>query len=147
MRYRFVYTLIFAFLFPNLVFASGCSKTGYTIETINGIFTNIDGAIQNRDKLQRKLLPTFNSQPLTVDYLLNPSHLAGLGDLIDAAYQKYFDERAVNDYDLTEMLRDSSAKVKTQKLLLVGHSQGNFYANGIYGTIAGHGVPAQSFRT
>ena len=44
------------------------------------------------------------------------------------------------------MLKDASDKVKTQKLLLVAHSQGNFYANSFYDTVAGKdgGVPAES---
>ena len=44
---------------------------------------------------------------------------------------------AVKDYDLIEMLKDASEKVKTQKLLLVAHSQGNFYANSFYDTVSG----------
>ncbi len=123
-----------------------CSPTGYTIATINGMFTNKDSAIENRDRLKDHLDDTYNNEPLTVDYLLNPSHLAGLGDLFKAAYQKYFDSEIIDDYDLKEMLNDASSKVFTQKLLLVGHSQGNFYANSFYDTVADKtgGVPVQS---
>ena len=44
------------------------------------------------------------------------------------------------------MLTDASQKVTTQKLLLVAHSQGNFYANAFYDTVldASGGVPGQS---
>ncbi len=123
-----------------------CSKLGYTIETINGIFTDDTHAKQNKDALAYYFGPTYNNEPLTVDYLLNPSHLAGLGDLFKAAYQKYFDSEIIDDYDLKEMLNDASSKVFTQKLLLVGHSQGNFYANSFYDTVADKtgGVPVQS---
>ena len=114
-----------------------CSPNGYTVITINGVFTNKDGAIKNRDKLKDLLDEPFNNQPLTIDFLHNPSHLAGLGDLVMSAYQKVFDNETVKDYDLVEMLKDASAKVKTQKLLLVAHSQGNFYANSFYDTVVG----------
>ncbi|MBU6431528.1 lamin tail domain-containing protein, partial [Patescibacteria group bacterium] len=89
---------------------------------------------------------TYNNQPLTVDFLLNPSHLAGVGDLLMSVYQKIFDNETVQDYDLIEMLNSASEKVKTQKLLLVAHSQGNFYANSFYDTVAGKqgGVPKES---
>ena len=46
--------------------------------------------------------------------------------------QGLFDTETVDDYDLVEMLRAASEKVKTRKLLIVGHSQGNFYANAFY---------------
>ena len=63
-----------------------------------------------------------------------------------SVYQKIFDNETVTDYDLVEMLKDASEKVKTQKLLIVAHSQGNFYANSFYDTVAGKdgGVPQES---
>ena len=65
-----------------------CSPNGYTVITINGVFTNKDGAIKNRDKLKDLLDGTIQQPTLTVDFLHNPSHLAGLGDLVISAYQK-----------------------------------------------------------
>ncbi len=52
----------------------------------------------------------------------------------------------IDDSDLASMLTDASQKVTTQKLLLVAHSQGNFYANAFYDTVldASGGVPGQS---
>mgnify|MGYP001577907781 CR=1 FL=1 len=142
--------VIMMVLLPSFVFAqaqnSTCSSKGYTIATINGVFTDESGAILNRDALKYYFKDAFNNQPLTVDYLHNPSHLAGIGDLLMSAYQKIFDKETVEDYDLIEMLKSASEKVKTQKLLLVAHSQGNFYANSFYDTVAGKtgGVPAES---
>ena len=126
--------------------SSQCSSNGYTVATINGVFTDEKRAQENMDALKIKLGKTYNNQIIDYQYLLNPSHLAGLGDLVISAYQKIFDNETVKDYDLVEMLKDASAKVKTQKLLLVAHSQGNFYANSFYDTAAGKegGVPAES---
>jgi len=142
--------IIGIFLVPHLSLAanvgSQCSPNGYTIETINGVFTNKDRAILNRDSLKRFLPDTYNNEPLVIDFLHNPSHLAGVGDILMAVYQKIFDNETVEDYDLIEMLKSASEKVKTQKLLLVAHSQGNFYANSFYDTVAGKlgGVPPES---
>ncbi len=142
--------VIMMVLLPSFAFAqaqsSTCSLKGYTIETINGVFTNEDGAILNRDALKYYFKDTFNNQPLTVDYLHNPSHLAGVGDILMSVYQKIFDNETVQDYDLIEMLKSASEKIKTQKLLLIAHSQGNFYANSFYDKVAGKqgGVPAES---
>ena len=140
----FVMVLLFSFCFKNVSASELCSLKGYTVLTINGIFTNKDGAIQNKDSLKDHFLPTYNNEPLTVDYLYNPTHLAGAGDLIDAVKQGFFDQKS--DYDLIEMLNDASQKVTTQKLLLVAHSQGNFYANNFYDKVADKegGVPSQS---
>jgi len=121
-----------------------CSKTGYTVLTMNGIFTNKEGAILNKNALRYKLSPTYKNQPITVDYVYNATHLAGVLDLVDAVRQGLFDSG--DDYDLVEMLSSASSKVTTQKLLLVGHSQGNFYANNFYDKVAGEdgGVPFSS---
>ncbi|MBU6390604.1 hypothetical protein KGQ31_03600, partial [Patescibacteria group bacterium] len=143
--------LILGFLLiPIFSFASGthdsCSRTGYTIATINGVFTGDKEAKANMIALQDILGFNWNNQEINYQYLLNPSHLAGVGDLLMAAYQKYFDDETVRDYDLIEMLKAASEKVATQKLLLVAHSQGNFYANSFYDTVAGKagGVPTES---
>ncbi|MBI4087302.1 MAG: hypothetical protein HY434_00535, partial [Candidatus Liptonbacteria bacterium] len=138
------------FLFPFTIFAQTanqvCSRTGYTLVTINGIFTDDVGAKKNKENLQRILPNTYKNEALKVDYLLNASHLGGLGDIIKSIYQEVFDSETVKDYDLTEMLKDASENVRTQKLLLVAHSQGNFYANSFYDTVADKtgGVPRAS---
>ena len=150
MKYlKIILILVIVIFFPVNLFAQKdkiCSPVGYSVFTINGIFTNKKEAGDNKTALEKLLPPNFNNQPITVDFLHNPSHIAGLGDLAMAAYQKIFDYEAVNDYDLVEMLKDASEKVKTQKLLLVAHSQGNFYANSFYDTVAGKdgGVPQES---
>jgi hypothetical protein len=132
------------FSFNNVYAQDVCSKNGYTILTINGIFTDKSGAEINAYALKRKLPTSYNNEPIVVDYVYNATHLAGFGDLVDAARQGLF--ASSSDYDLVEMLDSASQKVKTQKLLLVGHSQGNFYANSFYDKVAGidGGVPASS---
>lgn len=124
---------------PNLSLAGGaveaCSPNGYTIATMNGIFTNETEAGQNADALAYHIGPTHKGQPVNVKYLLNDTHLGGLGDIIKSIEQGLFDKETVADYDLVEMLRSASEKVTTQKLLLVAHSQGNFYANSFYDSV------------
>lgn len=144
-RVSFILVFVLLFSFYSKVSASElCSPDGYTILTLNGIFTDKNGAIENKDKLARKFNPTYNNEPLKVDYLYNATHLAGVGDLVDAIAQGVADKKS--DYDLTEMLNDASQKVSTQKILLVGTSQGNFYANNFYNKVASQpgGVPSQS---
>ncbi len=143
-RSKLVILIFIIFYFPYIVQAETCSSVGYSIFTINGINTDLIGA-QNNKKALGKVLPSeFNNQPLVIDFLYNPTHLAGFGDLVDAVKQGLFDQKS--DYDLVEMLNDASQKVKTQKLLLVAHSQGNFYANNFYDKVASlpGGVPSES---
>ena len=142
----FILVLVLSFSFCLKVSASGtCSSNGYTVLTVNGVFTDEKGA-KNNSLVLKKLInkDTYNNQPLNVDYLYNATHLAGLSDLVDTVAQKLFYE--TSDYDLTNMISDASQKVTTQKLLLVAHSQGNFYANDIYDALASQqgGVPKES---
>ncbi|MEX2029176.1 MAG: DUF5011 domain-containing protein [Candidatus Paceibacterota bacterium] len=144
--YKFtLHIAIFLVLFlPNLSLADLCSKEGYTIATVNGIFTNEKGARDNMVALKNNFGLNWQSQDIKYDFFHNPSHIAGLGDLIKSAQQGLFDQKS--DYDLQEMINDASQKVKTQKLLLVAHSQGNFYANSFYDKVVDKegGVPRQS---
>src|SRR3989338_6064090 len=145
-----IFAGIFSMTVRYTVFADNsselCKKTGYTVSAINGIFTDEEEARNNQRFLKAELKDTYNGEKIDYQYLLNPSHIAGLGDLTMSFYQKIFDYEAVKDYDLVEMLKDASEKVKTQKLLLVAHSQGNFYANSFYDSVAGKdgGVPQES---
>ena len=140
----FVFIFLFLFCFKNVSANELCSSNGYTVLTINGIFTKESGAIENKNNLKRKFSNIYNNQPLIVDFLYNPTHLGGLGDIVDVLAQMVVDRN--DDYDMTEMLNDASQKVTTQKLLLVGHSQGNFYANNLYDAVASEpgGVPKES---
>ncbi|MFA6325210.1 MAG: DUF5011 domain-containing protein [Candidatus Paceibacterota bacterium] len=142
----FSLVLILLFSFCSKVSASElCSPRGYTIATVNGIFAELSDAKTNSFALKYKLgTETYNNQKIIVDYLYNPTHLAGAMDIVDYVQQGFFDEKS--DYDLIEMLSDASDQVSTQKLLLVGNSQGNFYANNFYDKTASQqgGVPKES---
>ena len=148
---RFLAIFIFSLIVSPLVVSAkegvnGCSKNGYTVATINGMFTDEQQAQDNKEVLKQTLTKKYKGENIDYQFLLNPSHIAGLGDVFAVAYQKLFDTETVNDYDLREIWNDSSAKVTTQKLLLVAHSQGNFYANSFYDSVAGKdgGVPVKS---
>ncbi len=131
---------------PILTFASGCSRDGYTVITINGMITTPEGAVYNKKQIAKVVPEVFNKQKVYVDYVYNESHVLGLVDFIDSANQKVMENFVYPTYDLDKMLGDLSDKVDTQKLLLVAHSQGNFYANDIYNSIASKkgGVPKES---
>ena len=140
-----VLSFVLLCLVPTTVMGA-CSPTGYTIVTVNGIFTDKEHAVENMSALQAKLPSIYKGESLKIDYLYNKTHLAGLGDLVEAAVQKIFDNRAVDMHDFTNMLGDASQKISTQKVLLVAHSQGNFYANAFYDREAGAqgGIPRES---
>ncbi len=123
-----------------------CSKRGYTILSINGILTSKTDALDNSYALKRKLSSNHDGQEISVGYVYNPTHLAGAGDIMDSIRQGIFDNENTGDYDLIGMLSDASNIIKTQKVLLVGHSQGNFYANSFYKAIADQasGIPSKS---
>lgn len=139
MRYRSIYIvqlilLIFSPLFTLAQTGNGCSSVGYTVLTINGIWTTEAEAKANKEELELWIQPQggFNGEPIYIDYLHNESHLGGGGDIVKTLKQIAADGEVVDDYDLSEMLRSASDKVKSRKLLLVAHSQGNFYANALH---------------
>ena len=156
MNYRpFLLAIIFAtfvFYFPLAARGAGeCSDNGYTTFTINGVGADEDDARLNRNAFRDKFIAVnssdqFNNEPILVDYLHNPSHLGGVDDWLKSIEQGIFDSENLTDYDLTEMLLAASEKLKTQKVLLVAHSQGNFYANSFYGSVADKdgGIPKES---
>ena len=108
--------------------------------------TDEEGAKDNEKWLKYFLKDTYKGEKLDYQYLLNPSHIAGAGDIFMSIYQDVFDQETVKDYDLIEMIRSASEKITTQKILLVAHSQGNFYANSFYDTVTdtSGSVPAES---
>ena len=113
-----------------------CSSSGYSIISINGMLTEAKGAVYNKNMLSGALkMKTYNNQKIIYDYVYNPTH-GFFADFVDAITQKTSEKMFISDtHDLKNMLVDLSAKVKTQKLLIVAHSQGNFYANDIYRTL------------
>src|SRR3989344_1712735 len=148
MKYRVIF-LILGFLLPSFSNAQVdsflCSPKGYTVFIINGMYTDDEKARENRKELAKHIPETYKNEPVVVGYLHNPSYFAGVGDMADVAAQKITENMLISDYDLVEIITDASRKVMTQKLLLVGHSQGNFYANSFYNEITGFGkIPGQS---
>jgi len=139
----FIISLLFL---PTFSFASSCLRDGYTVITINGMITTPEGAVYNKKQIAKVVPEIFNKQKVYVDYIYNESHVLGLVDFIDSANQKVMEHFVYPTYDLDKMLSDLSDKVNTQKLLLIAHSQGNFYANDIYNSIASKdgGVPKES---
>ncbi|PIR46657.1 MAG: hypothetical protein COV07_03245 [Candidatus Vogelbacteria bacterium CG10_big_fil_rev_8_21_14_0_10_45_14] len=128
----FVSTIFGGVTFANAQTESFCSPDGYTIFTLNGVFTDEKGARDNMNRLKKEFDSNYKNEALFFDYLHNPSHLGGLGDILKSVVQKLKDNRETRDYDLIEMMVAASRKARTQKILLVAHSQGNFYANSFY---------------
>ncbi len=142
------FLFIILFLLPNLsIAANKCSKYGYTVATINGINTNELEAKSNMIALDKILGFTQKDESINYQYFYNPTH-GQIFDALDTANQIYFDQDSFNieDADFANMLTDASAKLTTQKVLLVSHSQGNFYANTFYDAVADEpgGVPSMS---
>ncbi|MEI6864097.1 MAG: hypothetical protein WCK46_01860 [Candidatus Adlerbacteria bacterium] len=144
MRYRYVGALIstlFIFALPFVVQAA-CSANGYSIIFINGIFHTEQEAQSDKNTLAYILPKQINGEPLTVELGYNATHLEGVGDLAQSAFQLL--NFSITDYDLRSILRQMYTEVKTRKLLLVGHSQGTLYANSLYSYLTLHGEPREA---
>ncbi len=126
------------FLAPTFVQAE-CLDKGYTVVFVNGIFNTKEQAEEGKFSLQQKLKGFFDGETVTVRLGYNPSHLAGLGDLIQVAAQSF--GASVSNFDRDTILLQIHPEVTTRKVFLIGHSQGTLYTNDMYGYLVSHGEP------
>jgi len=122
-----------------------CTENGATVVYVNGIFTGLRDAEGDLRKLE-KYYKNKTGDTVTKFYNgYNPSHIAGGGDLYKSIVQAYQNEESfVADTDLTTILLQIHPQVTTQKLILVGHSQGTYYTNDLYKYLTSHGVSKSS---
>jgi hypothetical protein len=120
-----------------------CSANGYTVVFVNGIFDTEEQARVDKDKLEAVFIrSTKVNEPVNFQLAYNPSHLAGAGDLAETISQMLF--APISDLDLKTILRNIAAEDATQKLLIVGHSQGALYGNEAYDYIIQNGTSPSS---
>ena len=146
-KYLFFIFTILVLGIPQGVFAASCSPDGYTVVYINGIFTpDKKDADSDRDVLRDIFFDATGRKDVNFITGHNESHLGGIGDLIKSLEQSYkmSTEEYLYDYDLENILNQISPLVGTQKILIVGHSQGTFYANYVHNYLATHSVPKES---
>ena len=132
---------LFVFVLPITALAD-CSSQGYNIVYVNGILTSSADANSDVGALQKQLGTAFGGQSLNIHLGYNPSHLDGYGDEVESVSQAF--GAPISNYDLDTLLGQLAQEVTTRKLLLVGHSQGTFYANEMYDYLVNHGAPPQS---
>ena len=139
---KLVALLLILLAIPAVSHAMSCTRDGYTIFFVNGILGDKDSTLRDVGELQKNLGNQFNSESLVVKSGYNPSHLEGVGDVAETASQ--IANHTISDYDLTTILLQIYPELTTQKVLLVGHSQGTFYTNTIYSYFLAHGVSPKS---
>ena len=122
-----------------------CTADGATVVYVNGIFGNLREAREDLRKLEQQYQNKTGDYETTFTNGYNPSHLEGGGDLLKSIMQAYQKEGAfVADTDLRTILLQIHPQVTTQKIILVGHSQGTFYTNTMYKYLTEHGVSENS---
>jgi len=141
MRKILILFLTLFLLLPNFSFAS-CSNDGVTVVFINGIRGDEAAAKQDKIKLEQFFKQKFGNQDVKFINGFNESHVGATTDLIKSIMQGYGYENL--DVDLTTILNKAHDDIKTQKILLVGHSQGTFYTNAAYKYLVNNGVSEKS---
>ena len=134
----FLTALVFA---PLFAFAQ-CETNGTTVIFINGIFGTEATAEADKEDLKDKFLTSTGKTDVTFVNGFNPSHVKGLDDVVSAGVQMYMGGK--QDFDLTNILIKLQTDLKTQKVVLVGHSQGSFYTNAAYEWLTSKGVSKDS---
>ncbi len=127
------------FFLPVSTDAIRCNTYDSTVVFVNGIFTDEGKAKENKKELERSYSYYFDIDNIEFALAHNPSHIAGLGDLTQTYYQIV--GQSISSFDLQTMLMQLQKDVATQKVLLVGHSQGTFYTNEIYEYLIKNGLP------
>jgi hypothetical protein len=138
---RYALITLFTLAVPWLAQAQ-CVDNGYTVVFVNGILNSREKAEQSKFALQQKLGKQFNGESLFVRLGYNTTHLAGAGDLLQAAVQGF--GTSVTNYDRDTILLQIYPELTTRKVLLVGHSQGTFYTNNLYDYLVTNGEPKNS---
>jgi hypothetical protein len=134
---------IFSLLIAPVFVSADCNQPGTTVVFINGMFTfSENDAKKNKDLLEQDFKDIAKRADITFVTGYNPAHGGGLVDIVHVAIQGYLG--GYLDYDLTNILRKAHEDVQTQKILLVGHSQGTFYTNAAYDYLVSHGVDKNS---
>ncbi len=141
MRYIFSTTVAIILLSPFFVQAA-CLESGYTVVYVNGILNTREQAEQSSFALQQKLKSTYKGEQVIVKLGYNPSHVGGLGDLVQVAAQSF--GTSVSSFDRDTILLQIHPEVTTRKVFLVGHSQGTFYTNDMYGYLLNNGEPKEA---
>jgi hypothetical protein len=141
MKFLGAIALTGVFLLPSTALAA-CSADGATVVYVNGIFTTEKQARADAKNLAMSYLDFTGDNTVKFINAYNPSHLAGAGDLMQAAAQ--LRGKSISGFDLRTILLQMHPQVTTRKLLLVGHSQGSFYANDVYDYLLSHGEPKAS---
>lgn len=142
----FATSLPFLFVQKSLASTAACSKDGFTVVYVNGILTSEAQADADRDNLQRTFQKGSSLTGVKFITGYNATHLAGIGDDLKSIAQTYLSASGadVEDFDLQTILNKIAPDVTTQKILLIGHSQGSFYTNAMYDYLTNHGVPASA---
>ena len=133
---------VFLLFFPLITLASSCDLPGATVVYVNGVLTSYADAKKDLGRLQTEYIRKTGDYSTNFITGYNESHLNGAGDLLQSLAQAF--NLSVSNYDLDTILMQIHPQVTTRKILLVGHSQGTFYTNEMYGYLTQHGVSKES---
>src|SRR3989338_11139924 len=126
---------------PVLSFAS-CISEGATVIYVNGILTSKGNAKDDTGLLGGVYEIKTGRKDIKFINGYNESHLAGGADILQSIAQTF--GSSISDFDLKTILIQIHPQVTTQKILLVGHSQGTYYTNAMYEYLTNHGVSKNS---
>ena len=125
--------------FPNVTLAQ-CSVDGYTVVYINGINTSYGDANSDTNIFELKYDGISRLPKPKVSFVLGYNQTHGKYiDLGKAGLQAY-EQNVLEDFNLQSILADLHEGIQTRRVLLVGHSQGTFYANAVYDFLISHGM-------
>ena len=142
-----MYKILFSiglFLIPTFAFAS-CSSQGTTVVYINGINTSRADAYKDLKELENKFDTENNAKSFSFIDGYNESYGQGLDVWRLTSQMLAWDPNSWHEDITGDILLDQlHSDLATQKVVLVGYSQGAFYANETYKYLTEHGLSTAS---
>src|SRR3989344_1475366 len=139
---KIIVLLLLVLILPIKAMAQTCSPDGYSVVFVNGVLNDQEKGQTSKAALEEKFKILSGRNDVSFYLGHNQSHFAGVGDFLQSVAQALF--TSITNYDRDTILRQIHNDVKTQKIILVGHSQGTFYTNEIYDYLTSHGVSEKS---
>ena len=134
--------LLLQTVLPTTAYALECDSVGLTVVYVNGILTNRKDAQTDTNLMETKYKQRTHQENIKFLNGYNESHIGGGGDIAQSAAQIV--GKSFLEFDRDTILMEIHPQVSTQKVLLLGHSQGTFYTNAMYNYLTDNGVPAES---
>jgi hypothetical protein len=119
-------------------------KAGTTVVFVNGILSpSEESSALDKELIKTLYFEKYGNAQTSFELGHNPSR-GVVFDMVKSIFQSFQLRGYVLDSDMYTIIESLKDKVTTDKIVLVGHSQGTFYTNNLFEYLTVHSVPYES---